>query len=187
MADVAGRARRLFVGVELDTDARAACAAVAQALHKTGLAAKYESPQKLHVTLAFLGNVEASRFGATVSMLLFIAQALAPFSLMLDKLGAFPHERKPRVVYIGSREQGAAFRALAQNARNAFAALGFSFDEDAVAHVTIARVKGATRPLPLVEFAPIRLEVQGIALFESLFDNQLNTSRYEIVMTAPLG
>ena len=187
MADAAARARRLFVGVELDTDARAACAAVAEELQKTGLAAKYESPQKLHVTLAFLGNVEASRFDATVSTLPFIAKALAPFSLMLDKLGAFPHERKPRVVYIGSREQGAAFRALAQNARKAFAALGFSFDEDVVAHVTIARVKGATRPLPLVEVAPIRLEVQSIALFESLFDKQLNTSRYEIVMTAPLG
>jgi 2'-5' RNA ligase len=105
---------------------------------------------------------------------------------MLDKLGAFPHERKPRVVYIGAREQGSTFRALAQRVRSAYAALGFPFEKDAVAHVTIARIKDPKRPLALVEFAPIRLAIERVTLFESLFDKTQSTSRYEIVATASL-
>jgi RNA 2',3'-cyclic 3'-phosphodiesterase len=174
------------VGVELDAEARAACAAVAEALGKTGFAAKYEAPEKLHATLAFLGNVDASRYDEIASALVSAAAGAAPFAVTLDKLGAFPHERRPRVVYVGSREQGPAFRSLGQNVRGVYAALGFSFDEDAVAHVTIARVKESKRPLPLVEFAPIELEIQRIALFESLFDRERKTSRYEIAAAGPL-
>ena len=51
-----------------------------------------------------------------------------------------------------------------------YAALGFAFHDDAVAHVTIARVKDSRRPLPLVEFAPINFVVERVSLFESIFD-----------------
>jgi RNA 2',3'-cyclic 3'-phosphodiesterase len=174
------------VGIELDAKARTACSAVAEALGKTGFAAKYEAPEKLHATLAFLGNVDASRYDEIASALVSGIEAAAPFALTLDKLGAFPHERRPRVVYIGSREQGPAFRSLGQHVRGVYAALGFSFGEDAVAHVTIARVKESKRPLPLVEFPAIELPVHRIALFESLFDKERKTSRYEIAAMATL-
>ena len=120
-----GRTRRLFAGIELGEAARAACANVASALMATGFAAKYESPDKLHVTLAFLGNVAPERMPEMISAL-DVDAAIPPFSLTLDKLGAFPHERRPRVVYIGSREQGPAFRSLSSAVRGAYAALGFA-------------------------------------------------------------
>ena len=185
MGEGAARTRRLFAGIELGDAARAACADVASALTKTGFAAKYESPDKLHVTLAFLGNVAPERTPETISAL-EAAAAVPPFALAFDKLGAFPHERRPRVVYIGSREQGPAFRSLSSALRGTYAALGFAFDDDAVAHVTIARTKDPQRPLPLVEFTPINIVVERVTLFESLFDKARNTSRYEIIATAPL-
>lgn len=186
MSEVAARTRRLFVGVELDEEARLRCGAVSEELRKTGLVAKFEAPGKLHVTLAFLGNVTPSRVDEVVSALSASVAGLASFPVTLDRLAAFPHERKPRVAYIGAREQGPPFRALAQRVRSAYAALGFPFEKDAVAHVTIARIKDSKRPLPLVEFAPIPLAIERIALFESLFDKTLNTSRYEIIATARL-
>jgi len=64
--------------------------------------------------------------------------------------------------------------------------MGFVFKDDAVAHVTIARVKDAKRPLPLVEVAPAAVEVQRLALFESIPDPARKTSRYEIVAAAAL-
>ena len=173
--------RRLFVGIELDRTARAGCVAAAEQLRASGFAARYEESGKLHVTLAFLGNVAASEYDTIASALAGATTLGAPFVLTLDKLGGFPHERKPRVVYIGAREQGQAFRSLAQSVRGAYLALGFAFREDAVAHVTIARVKASTRALPPIEFAPIPLCVASISLFESIFDKAKNTSRYEIV------
>jgi RNA 2',3'-cyclic 3'-phosphodiesterase len=187
MADRAPRKRKLFVGVDLDPEARAACAGVSDELRKTGFAAKYETPDKLHVTLAFLGFVEPSRCEAIVAELAAAAAGSKPFEISLDKLGAFPHEGKPRVVYLGAREQRATFRLLAKGVRSAYAALGFEFRDDAVAHVTIARVKERQRSLPLVEFAPVSLEIRNLVLFESLPDPANKTSRYEIGATVSLS
>ena len=162
MVETTSRKRRLFAGVDLDPAARAACSGVSDELRKTGFEAKYEAPEKLHVTLAFLGFVEPSRYDEIVATLLATSALSTPFALSLDKCGAFPNERKPRVVYAGAREQGARFRTLATTLRSSFASLGFEFRNDAVAHVTIARVKRPKRPLPLIEFAPIRLEIRSL-------------------------
>jgi RNA 2',3'-cyclic 3'-phosphodiesterase len=179
--------RRLFVGIELDGSARSACAAVSSELRKSGFTAKYEAPEKLHVTLAFLGFVDPGRVEAVAAELASCARASRPFEVTLDKLGAFPHERRPRVVYVGAREQGAAFRALAARVRAAYGGLGFEFDKDSVAHVTIARVKESKRPLALIEFAPIQLTVRTLTLFESLPDAANETSRYEARLSVALS
>ncbi|MGA8097091.1 MAG: RNA 2',3'-cyclic phosphodiesterase [Candidatus Cybelea sp.] len=186
MFDAPPRKRKLFIGIDLDEDARARCTAVSQALRDTGFDARYESPEKLHVTLAFLGYVEPTLCEEVFSELGAACAATKPFPLTLDKLGAFPHERRPRVVYVGARQQGAPFRELAQSVRAAYARLDFEFKEDAVAHVTIARVKESKRPLPLLEFPPIRLEVEALTLFESLPDPSRKTSRYEVKLAVGL-
>jgi 2'-5' RNA ligase len=179
------RKRRLFVGIDLDASARDACAAVSERLRRSGYAARFEDPEKLHVTLAFLGYVAAECYAGVVSALVTAAQA-APFAVTLDKLGGFPHERRPRIAYAGAREQGAPFRALAETVRREYSALGFEFNNDPVAHVTIARVKAPSRPLPMIEFPPIALRIECLTLFESLPDRANNTSRYERVESVPL-
>lgn len=178
--------RRLFVGIELDESARASCAAVSAQLQRTGYVAKYEAAEKLHVTLAFLGYVEAQRYEEVLAALGAAARSTERFSVTLDKLGAFPHERKPRVVFVGAREQGASFRGLAHAVRQLYGALRFEFKTDSVAHVTISRVKPPHRSLPLIEFVPIALQIESLSLFESLPDPANKTSRYEIRSTAPL-
>ncbi|HEY6325087.1 MAG TPA: RNA 2',3'-cyclic phosphodiesterase [Candidatus Cybelea sp.] len=178
--------RRLFVGIDLDASARDACAALSERLRRTGFAARYEVRDKLHVTLAFLGYVASERYAAVVSALVAAAKA-APFALTLDKLGGFPHERRPRIAYVGAREQGAPFRALAKNVRRAYSALEFEFNNDPVAHVTIARIKAPSRPLTLIEFSPITLRMECLTLFESLPDRANNTSRYERIESIPLS
>jgi 2'-5' RNA ligase len=179
--------RRLFVGIQLDEASRAACASISEGLQRIGFAAKYEAAGKFHVTLAFLGNVEAHQVDAIATALDGAAAQTAPFALTLDKIGAFPHERRPRVVYIGAREQGSPFRELAQSVRGAYAALGFQFHDDSVAHVTIARVKDPREPLRSIEFAPIGFDVSSLSLFESVFDPKANTSRYELTRVARLS
>lgn len=177
---------RLFAGVELDPSARAACAAAIDELQRTGFAAKFEELEKLHVTLAFLGNVDPQRHAEIVRVMDDAAAATAPFEVSLDKTGAFPHERKPRVVYVGAREQGRGYRELCARLREGYAGLGFAFKDDAVAHVTIARVKDPRRPLPLVEVTPTTLRVRALTLFESLRDKEKNTSRYVVSATSDL-
>lgn len=179
--------RRLFAGIALAAGARRACTSVAEALRGRGFAAVYEDAAKLHLTLAFLGNMPESRCDEMARRLRMAAAGVAPFGIVLDRLGAFPHERKPRVVYVGARDQGAAFRGLARAVRAAYAAGGFVFHDDPVAHVTIARVKAPAQVLPMVEVSPIPIAAGEIHLFESRYDKAANTSRYETLTCAALG
>ena len=179
--------RRLFAGIALREPERRACTAVIDELRRCGIAAKYEDERKLHVTLAFLGNVAEAQSRQTLEALRAAVASLAPFEIVLNKVGAFPHERKPRVVYVGARDQGAAYRSLASAVRTAFARLGFVFDGDPVAHVTLARIKNPSRPLPMLDVASIPIRVDAVQLFESLFDKTAKTSRYETVSSAPLA
>jgi RNA 2',3'-cyclic 3'-phosphodiesterase len=180
--------KRYFVGIELDDATRDACAAISERLLATGVSATFESAEKLHLTLAFLGNVDAARDGEIADAMRRAASEVAAFELVLDRVGAFPHERHPRVVYVGARKQGAGFRNAVGIVRSEYAHLGFAFKDDAVAHVTIARIKGNARivPAPAVDVAPIALSATEIVLFESIFDPSKRTTRYEIAARASL-
>lgn len=170
---------RLFAGIELDRATRDGCVRVQDRLRAANFDARYEPAEKFHVTLAFLGRVDQQQLSEVEVILDRVAGNHAAFALTLDKLGAFPHERRPRVIFVGSRAQGAPFHALATELRERYAEIGFSFEDDVVAHVTLARVKGGSaRPLPQLDIAAMPLHVAALALFESLPDKQ--TTRYVV-------
>jgi 2'-5' RNA ligase len=176
---------KLFAAIDLDERVRSRCAEVAARLERHGLRARFEAPEKLHITLVFLGWVDPPQVEPIREALRETASRMPQFTITLDKLSAFPNERNPHIVWIGSRNQGAAFRDLARALRAAYGSLGFAFDKDAVAHVTIARIKEPRVHLPLLEFKPIRLKVHELTLFDSLPDGR--TTRYEVRDRAPLS
>ncbi len=177
---------RLFVGIALDEAVRAGCVAAAARLRSVGFPAKYERRERLHATLAFLGNVDPSRVAPIESAMNEIAQLHRPFDVVLDRVGAFPHERKPSIVFVGSRQQGGAFRSLAYSLRSAYRALGFEFTDAAVLHITIARVNdGPRKPLPIVELSPMVLRIDTLTLFESIPSE--TETHYTVRCSAPLN
>jgi len=179
---------KLFVGIALSDDTRAACVRVAERLRACGVGGRFERDEKLHVTLAFLGYVDAERIAEVTNAMREIAAGSAPFAFSLDKVGAFPNERVPRIIYIGARSAGHDFRLLSRLARASYQTLGFSFAKDAVAHVTLARVGPKNRaPLPMLDIEPIDVRVHELTLFESLTDRERRTSRYEARSTASLA
>jgi 2'-5' RNA ligase len=185
-AEPRAKSRRLFVGIALDDLARERCAKVAEQLRRAGFAARYETPEKYHITLAFLGNITPAQLEPIESSLNSLSRITA-MQITLDRLGGFPHERRPRVVFVGARDQGRAFAHLATETRKRYAALGFALANGPVAHVTVARVKAPQRPLPLIEVEPTPIEITALSLFESLPDRDNNTSRYEILRTIALA
>lgn len=175
---------KLFAGIDLTPNVRAQCSDVIDRLRGSGLNARFETREKLHITLAFLGWVDPEAIEPARDALARIAQNAAPFDLTLDKLGAFPHERKPRVIWIGASKQGAGFRELTLTLRAAYEELGFPFEKETVAHVTLARVKGGDAHLPSLDIKPMKLSVRELTLFESIPAER--TTRYEVRALYPL-
>lgn len=175
---------KLFAGIALDERVRSECENVIKRLQRSGFDARFERAEKLHVTLAFLGWLDPEQIEGISEALASAAGQCAPFQMTFNKVGAFPHERRPRVVWIGACTQGAPFRNLAETVRDAYRKLGFSFDKPAVAHVTIARVKGGDVHLPALDLKPLKLHVAALTLFESIPAGP--TTRYEVRARYPL-
>ena len=155
-AQTAERKRRFFAGIKPDDGCRSACASVVEALRATGLRARYEAPVKAARNCSPFSDLPMPRAQALASILSATAPRAQPFTLVLDKVGAFPHERKAAGRLSRSARTGSGVSVpCGGGSRRTYAAAGFEFDRDPVAHVTIARVKDPRRPLPLVDVMPI--------------------------------
>ena len=177
--------RRLFVAADLDDEARTACARVAERLRAKGWPGRWVAPENYHLTVAFLGAVDDERVADVTAAVRDGAAHAARFDVSLDSVGAFPNARKPRVAWVGPTAEVAMFRALCAAVRRPLAALGFTFESPADAHVTLARSDGRV-PLPSVEaprIAPQR--VAGLALYESFTER--TGARYVVRERFPLA
>ncbi|MHB8433838.1 MAG: RNA 2',3'-cyclic phosphodiesterase [Candidatus Tyrphobacter sp.] len=176
---------RLFIGIAIDDQTRIACASVATRLDGCGVNARFVDPENYHMTLAFLGSVDSGRLCDIVAATRSVAQRHAPFLLAFDRIGAFPHERKPRVIFVGSRGADNAYRVLSAQVREVCAALGYGSENDAVAHVTLARVPGRVKTtLPLLEIDPFTVAVDALTVFDSVPRD--GKTRYEKRAAFPL-
>ncbi|MGH6621454.1 MAG: RNA 2',3'-cyclic phosphodiesterase, partial [Alphaproteobacteria bacterium] len=100
---------RLFIGIELPDDIKAAAADTAERLrhqlqHSTpSLVARWTATEQYHITLWFIGEVDERR-GADISAALGGSSMTTPaFDLALAGCGAFPPSGPPRVFWIGAR------------------------------------------------------------------------------------
>lgn len=135
---------RAFFCLPVDEDVRAAIGRAAERVRgETQMAATWVARANYHVTLRFLGDIDPL---VTVDLKALAARAAAecaPFSLALRTMGAFPSVERARVVWVGG-ETPDAFRDLTEAIERGLSSLGFPPEpKPAVAHVTIARLKGA--------------------------------------------
>jgi 2'-5' RNA ligase len=152
----------------LDDAARSYVADAAELLARAGVSLKWVRRENWHVTLAFLGEVAAPRVASVRSSFVRAAATCAPFALSLATIGAFPNLHRPRAVFVGGAHQPEVFARTGAVIRTEFIGLGFRFDDDAVAHVTIGRSDGRS-PIdapPLL--SSIEMPVNRLVLFASV-------------------
>src|SRR3954464_1479058 len=135
---------RLFVGIELCEALRDAAASVAGAL-RTALGpsvdVRWVAPEKLHVTVRFIGSVADARVPAVVDALARPI-AVAPFDVQLGPCGAFPRSGPPRVIWIGLAAGEPSVREIHDELDRRLEPLGFAREARPFsAHLTLARVK----------------------------------------------
>ena len=95
---------RLFIAVDLDDNARAAIATeqtrIAAVLAGSRSTVTWVKPDRMHLTLVFLGEVDDTRVAAVVASISRDLDA-APFEIVLEQIGTFPAHGAPRAVWIG--------------------------------------------------------------------------------------
>jgi len=96
---------RLFVALEIPAAVRENLAALIDMLRAADGAssknkARWVRAENLHVTLKFIGNVDAGKLDAIRAELAEVGSD-APVELRFRGLGFFPNERRPRVLWVG--------------------------------------------------------------------------------------
>ena len=151
--------KRLFFGVELSGEARAAVRAAAEKMRLEK--GKLTDADNYHITLAFLGQTDES---AVFELLRLGALCWrAPFTLALSGgIGAF---KGGSVIWAGLDKSDALFDMQAR-LRAILRENGFLLEEGAYApHITMARSARAVLPYPSVE--RVSFGVRAMTLFES--------------------
>lgn len=138
---------RLFVAVDPQPEVRARLGAIQQALRRAvgqaGWTATFPKVPNLHVTLKFLGSVEAHRV-AEVGAALSAVGSTDPFEIAFEGLGAFPSPSRPRILWAGVTRGARPLKSLAEQVDRYCSACGFEPEaREFSPHLTLARLKRA--------------------------------------------
>lgn len=145
---------RLFVAVPLPASVRRRAAGVQDALRErlVGARVRCVRPAQMHLTLAFLGEVDAEGCGR-IRRALGGSSWPAAFELRIAGLGAFPAHGRPRVLWLGVQEGADDLRRLADEVACALEKAGFPRESRPYhPHLTLARVeRGSGRHTRVIE------------------------------------
>ena len=140
---------RLFVALCLDGVLRREAATQVAQLQAadTERAVRWVAVSGMHLTLQFLGEVPDAAATAIAAALDAALAGLPAPHLALAGGGAFPNLRRPRVIWMGLREEGSALVAVHRAVGEALAPLGWPPDKRSFQpHLTAGRVRDGARP-----------------------------------------
>lgn len=126
---------RLFIAIELQDNAKMALGGLRCDIP----GARWVPREQIHLTLAFLGDVDDDGVGRLSDRL---SRIHAPaFSLRFSETGCFPDRRRPRVLWVGLEHESRLLN-LAAMVRNAVTDCGIELEDRPFSpHITLARIK----------------------------------------------
>jgi 2'-5' RNA ligase len=128
-------------------------------------------PEKLHLTLKFLGEVAEKDLGRVTQALEPLSENHEPFEVSTSGFGAFPSERRARILWAGIGEGSGPLGALARDVEDFLEPAGFAREKRPyVPHLTLGRARGRQTKLEDASASPpaLRFTVSGVVLVESV-------------------
>jgi 2'-5' RNA ligase len=169
---------RLFVAIELEEALLNRIMDLVGKLRGELPKIRWSRREAIHLTLRFLGEVDAGRVAALEeSLSRSAARATGGFTVEVEGLGTFGDRRRPRVVWAGVQERSGALESLRGAVEEASLAVGFEGEERPFRpHLTLARLKHSHPDLgrALATRAAVRLGSSLVKSF-SLIESRLST------------
>ena len=135
---------RLFIALETPPAVREALVRTQADLREVGADVRWESDEKLHATLKFLGDTPEARVEAVAATLGRASSSTAPLTVTYRGLGFFPSPRQPRIVWAGMLDPTGALNDFHARIEASMGALGFAGESKPFhPHVTLGRVRGS--------------------------------------------
>lgn len=136
---------RLFIAVNISSETRNKISRIQSVLKKKYVGVKWTPPENLHLTLKFLGEVDDSGKDLISEKLRQAVVGLKKFGIDFEKIGVFPNETGPRVLWLGIGEGKTGLENLAKKIESLSAETAVAcFEKEKKpfsAHLTLGRFK----------------------------------------------
>jgi 2'-5' RNA ligase len=132
---------RTFVAVNVGDETRRRLEELSADLSRELVGFKWTKPEQLHVTLAFLGNVEAQKVAGLNAAVEAAVRSVGTFDIHWRGVGGFPKPNRAHILWVGVGAGVEALYALQRSLVAALASAGFSSDDRFTPHITFARAK----------------------------------------------
>jgi 2'-5' RNA ligase len=166
---------RSFLAIELPKPILRKIEEVQGDLRSTRADVRWVNPEKIHLTLKFFGNIEESRIDPIFKSIEEPIRNTLPFSLEVRGVGAFPHLRNPRVIWMGLVDGREVLVSFQKQIETQLEKIGFQpEDRPFHPHLTLGRMKSSRGKEELVgrierhkeeEFGDF--QVERVILFKS--------------------
>jgi 2'-5' RNA ligase len=135
---------RSFLAIELPRTIRKKIEEVEKDLKSSHADVRWVDPEKIHLTLKFFGNIDESRIDPIVKSIQGPTQITSTFLLTVRGMGAFPHFKNPRVIWMGLVDGKEALIAFQKELEKELEEIGFQPEERPFQpHLTLGRVKSS--------------------------------------------
>jgi 2'-5' RNA ligase len=135
---------RSFLAIELPRTILKKIEEVQRDLKLSHADVRWVSPEKIHLTLKFFGNVDESQIDPIVKSIEGPTQIRSPFSVAVHGMGAFPHFKSPRVIWMGLVEGKGVLLSLQKELEKELEKVGFKPEGRPLQpHLTLGRVKSS--------------------------------------------
>ena len=150
---------RAFIAITPPTTLQQTVADVRQVFQRLSPPWRWVTPDHIHLTLRFLGDVPDESVPSLLQAMAQAAQDQPAFPLRAQALGCFPHPARPRVLWVGLDDPSQSLGRLNERLMAALTPLGFPpEDRPFHPHLTLARAQSRTPPNRLL---PVLQTYQG--------------------------
>jgi RNA 2',3'-cyclic 3'-phosphodiesterase len=134
---------RSFIAIELPSELKAILGSFQDEMVSAGgSSVKWVSPDSIHITLKFLGNIFTEKVQSISSAIEQACAGVEPFILEMGELGGFPNLKQPRVLWVGLHGDIERVKSLQMSIDNNLAKLGFDKEKrEFTPHITLARMR----------------------------------------------
>lgn len=133
---------RTFICIEILESIKSRIDKLQETLRQIEAQVSWAKPSNIHLTLKFLGGVEASRIERVSIALERAANGIGPFEVEIGGAGCFPSPRSPRVLWVGVSNVPEPLQQLYSNIEDELAREGFEREKRKFSpHLTIGRIR----------------------------------------------
>ena len=134
---------RSFLAFELPVEIKKQIGTISSELKKMSLPVRWVSIDNIHLTIVFLGSVDEDIMGDVEEKVDVVVKRFSAFKAKLNKVGAFPHWKRPRVIWIGLNGDVGRLSDLRNELQEELKVLAFVPEKRPFRpHLTLGRFKG---------------------------------------------